>query len=178
MNHLLRAEFARAWPVLRDCGRRAEQLFVGFFWNISQSIARDNHEDGEVSLLWMFYFQRIKTEQSLSLKCSVDKNDGRTARACLGFWLKKIGKKESLGCRMILLIRSAEILHLQHPREKANQRPNRHRVCPFLLLLLLRGYSSCVRVCLFWGGLSSIIASRVLFASLIIIIIIIIVIIN
>lgn len=63
---------------------------------------------------------------------------------------KKIGKKESLRCRMILLIRSAEILHVQHPREKANQKPNRHRVCPFLLLLLLlRGFSSCVRVCLF-----------------------------
>lgn len=55
MNHLLRVAFARALTVLRDWKRRAEQLFVGF-WNISQSIARDNHEDGEVSLLWMFLF--------------------------------------------------------------------------------------------------------------------------
>lgn len=41
---------------------------------------------GKLACSGCFYFQRIKTEQSLSLKCSVDKNDGRTARACLEFW--------------------------------------------------------------------------------------------
>lgn len=85
MNHLLRVAFARAFPFLRDRKRKTEQLFVGLSGTFLNRLFATIMKTGKLACSGCFYFQRIKTEQSLSLKCSVDKNDGRTARACLGF---------------------------------------------------------------------------------------------
>lgn len=96
MNHLLRVAFARALPVSRDWKEREPNscsLVSGTFLN---RLYATTMKTGKVACSGCFYFQRIKTEQSLSLKCSVDKNDGRTARACLEFWLKKMSVKKSL----------------------------------------------------------------------------------
>lgn len=73
MNHLLRVAFARALPVLKEIGKGEPNSCLSVSGTFLNRLLATIMKTGKLACSGCFYFQRIKTEQSLSLKCSVDK---------------------------------------------------------------------------------------------------------